>query len=202
MKRLLFGLIVVGVAYAVPAVAAPPNLNWGAKVNSGQCSTDGQLLINVTSRVTNSIDSGVRGNYWAVDNYNKNIQVWTTSDPAVFCARVLYLGQFTGVAGYSPGGTGTLAGGEKGSFEGGYWATITNASLKSTPGWKMRGNVGSFDYACHAASGTCDAAVNWLAQYFDSYTFTYNWWGWTYHAGRNGAWVNSSDGNQGDIVDK
>ena len=27
------------------------------------------------------------------------------------------------------------------------------------------------------------------------------WWGWIYHGGHNGAWVNSIEGNQGDIVD-
>ena len=30
---------------------------------------------------------------------------------------------------------------------------------------------------------------------------TPQWWGWIYHGGNNGAWVNSSAGNQGDITD-
>ena len=41
---------------------------------------------------------------------------------------------------------------------------------------------------------------NWVGQYFESgYNFTYEWWGWIYHAGKHGTWVNSIDGNSGDI---
>jgi hypothetical protein len=30
---------------------------------------------------------------------------------------------------------------------------------------------------------------------------TYEWWGFIYHGGSNGTWVNSGDGNSGDITD-
>lgn len=200
MRRLILAAVVfafmVGIAYAAP----PEPLNWGSQI-SGQCSMDGELVVNVVMKVTNSIDSGEGGNYWATENYNRTIQVWSQEDGS-YCARVMYLGKFSGVAGQtSPGNVGPMTGAERGSFEGGYWATI-HGSLKSTPDWATNGFVGTFDYHCDAVAGTCTTPVNWFAAYFDSYTYDLNWWGWTYHGGKYGSWVNSVDGNSGDILEQ
>jgi hypothetical protein len=54
------------------------------------------------------------------------------------------------------------------------------------------------NYQCNI-DGTCPGAVDWVGQYFSSYAFDYLWWGWVYHAGSHGSWVNSVDGNSGDI---
>jgi len=52
---------------AAPDVA---HLNWGSQVNPGQCPA-GKLVINVSQRVINSLDSGTGGNWWAADNYER-----------------------------------------------------------------------------------------------------------------------------------
>lgn len=203
----LLGLvIVVGQAMAAPDA---PHLNWGSEVNPGRCP-GGKLVINVTQRVINSLDSGTGGNWWAADNYERQIQVRQTGTDT-FCAVVRYQGDFTTYAGPSPQNTDTIAAGITGTFQGGYRMTITG-SLLSAPSWSTRGRIGVTDYACtwtddgdgvfEFGEETCSGAINWLDQYFSSgYSFAYDWWGWVYHGGRNGTWVNSSDGNQGDITD-
>ncbi len=181
------------------ALAAPPTLGWGAEVNAGRCDTSGRPVVNVVHKVTGSVDSGEAGNYWAYSRYNKRIQLWDQGE-GVYCAVVGYLGRFSGVAGQqSPGNTEPLDGDENGTFQGGYRA-IVSGELLAQPGWPTRGQLGAFDYECDIA-GNCPGAVNWLAQYFESgYAFEYEWWGWIYRGGRHGTWVNSSDGNAGDVV--
>lgn len=191
-------LFLGGQVMAGPSV---PLLNWGSELNPGQCP-DGQLVINVTHKVTNDLDSGVAGNWWAYDNYNKHIQVWEV-DTDIFCAVVHYQGSFTTVAGRSPNDTDDIAEGIKGAFQGGYRATITGTL---DPQYQTKGNIGKFDYGCDADEdpgdrSTCCGLFNWVDAYFSDWTFSYDWWGWIYHGGKNGTWVNSSDGNQGDITD-
>lgn len=146
------------------------------------------------------VDSGEGGNYWAFDNLTRQIQLWSTNTTNEYCAVVSYQGKFDGQAGQtSPGSTGTLDGSEDGSFQGGYRATITG-TLLPTPLWQTRGSVGTTDYNCNLA-GNCPGYVSWTGKYFTGgYTFDYNWWGWIYHGGNNGTWVNSVDGNSGDIL--
>lgn len=188
-------LILGGQAIAAPSV----HLNWGSEVDPGQCDgAPGKLVINVTHQVTNDIDSGIAG-FWAYDDYNKHIQVWQV-DTGTFCADVRYLSSFITDDGPSPQNTDTIAAGIEGTFEGGYRATITG-TLNPSPSYRTKGNIGTFDYGCDVDTGSCTSLFSWLATYFTSSSFTYDWWGWVYHGGSNGTWVNSSDGNQGDITD-
>ncbi len=183
------------------AFAAPEKLNFGKQLNAAQCDPNsGKLVINVVQNITNDIDSGVAGNYWAYDNYNRHIQVRQTGTDQ-FCASVRYQGSFTTNAGPSPQNTGTVTAGVTGTFEGGYTAAITG-TLKTVPGASTRGNIGTFNYACTVA-GDCPGYVSWLGLYFDpGFSFGYTWWGWIYHGGDNGTWVNATDppGNSGDII--
>lgn len=197
-------LVVLGVLLmmAAPAAAKPSErLNFGTQLNAAECNTTGaKLVINVVQQVTQDIDSGVGGNYWAYDQYNRHIQVWQLTT-TTFCAVLKYTGSFSTVAGYSPGNTGSVGDSVTGTMEGGYRTTVFIANLKSTPLWKTKGNIGSFNYGCNASTGNCSDRVSWLDQYFDSVAnFDYAWWGWVYRAGDNGSWVNSSDGNSGDIT--
>lgn len=97
-----------------------------------------------------------------------------------------------------PGATNILDGDEDGVLQGGYDATVVGTILAS-PAWPTRGFVGEHDYQCDIVAN-CPGYVSWLAQYFaPGYSFTYNWWGWIYRAGKHGVWINSSDGNSGDI---
>ncbi len=206
-KRVLPLGVVVGLLFAValasPVLASPPErINSGTQLNAGECDPSaGTLVINVVQRITGDIDSGEGGNYWATDEYSRHIQVWQVG-PTTFCAVVKYTGSFSTVEGASPGNTGTLSADVTGTMEGGYRAVITG-TLKSSPiaPWKTKGNVGSFDYACDPQTGGCTGRVTWTDKYFEAgYAFGYSWWGWNYHAGNNGSWVNSSDGNSGDIT--
>ncbi len=189
------------------AVAAPDRLNWGSQVNASQCgSPPNNLVINVNQHITGDIDSGCAGNYWAYDEYNKHVQVWQIGDGS-FCVDVRYVGSFTTVAGQSPGtGCGgsaaILTSGIEGTYEGGYTANVIG-TLRVAPSKKTKGNIGSIDFGCDTSTGECPGYASWLSYYFDTgYNFSYTWWGWIYHGGNNGTWVNTvpPTGNSGDII--
>lgn len=200
MAAFLSLLVLGGQAMAGPSV---PHLNWGSEVNPGQCDgASGKLVITITHTVMNDGDSGVT-RYWAYDNYNKHIQVWQV-DTNTFCAVVQYEGSFITTAGDSPENTdlGGIAAGIKGTFEGGYKATIIG-TLNPSPLYRTRGNIGTFDYGWdgHPGHGAHNP-FSWVGTYFTSVSsFSYDWWGWVYHGGGNGTWVNAVTGNQGDITD-
>lgn len=199
MFRRFAVLAVVLVLCFSGSASAMPVLDWGSHVNPGVCDSSGALVVNVRERVVQSVDSGEGGNYWAFDNYTRHIQVWRESGGS-YCVLVAYEGMFDGQAGQlSPGAGGVLSGDEDGTFQGGYWATITGV-LKSTPSWPRRGFAGVHDYQCDI-SGSCPGYISWIDQYFEpGWSFTYNWWGWIYHGGSHGTWENAVDGNQGDIL--
>ena len=192
---LLFG------AMTMSAFAATEHLNWGSQLNSAQCQGVGAPIVNVTQQVRNDVDSGF-GGYWAFDDFSRKIQVWATSEADVYCATVSYQGQFSSDAfagDTSPGTTGILTGDERGTFEGGYTGTITGTPL-ATPLWPTHGSVGTTDYMCDT-SGICPGYIDWVTQYFPVDTFSYDFWGWIYHGGKYGTWVNASTGSSGDVIE-
>lgn len=160
-------------------------------------------MINVTQKVLNDVDSGICGNYWAFDDFVRHIKVVQT-DTNTFCATVKYEGHFTTIAGESPGGASAcspvaLGEGVTGTFQGGYVSTFIG-TLKSTPDKRTKGNLGTFDYNCDE-NANCPGYVSWRDLYFSSTSgFDCTWWGWVYHAGDNGSWVNAVTGNSGDIT--
>ena len=197
------------------AAAQAPSLNWGSHVNPARCPTDQgyrYLEINVTRRVEgddaftyhpNKVAGGplVAGTNWAVREFNQHIQVWQvgvqepppTVGAARFCALVRYQGSFTTKPGASPAGTDSIAEGIDGSFEGGY-LLVFNADELAPPKLKTRGHIGT-------VAGPIDL-YDWRESYFTNFGLDdLQWWGWVHHGGHNGAWVNSIEGNQGDIVD-
>lgn len=202
IKRSLAGVstgVILFAITAIPAFASAEHLNWGSQINAGQCPKVGKPVVNVVQKVVNDVDSGLSG-YWAFDTLSRQIQVWSTGNTDEYCAEVSYQGKFDAQAGQvSPGVTaGVLDGSEDGSFQGGYNATITG-TLLSTPLWQTKGSVGTTDYGCDLV-GNCPGYVSWTGQYFTpGYGFDYDWWGWIYHNGNN-VWVNSSDGNSGDVL--
>ncbi len=142
-----------------------------------------------------------------MDNFSRQIQVWALPEGG-FCAVLKYQGSFTTVAGTSPGGNSTVGAGVKGTFEGGYRSTVFTGALKSVPAVSTRGNIGLFNYGCDPLIGqsSCSGYVDWTTLYFDSVSgFDLAWWGWVYHGGNNGSWVNAippptGPGNSGDII--
>jgi hypothetical protein len=202
MKPILLMMIPLICLLPTSLAAGPdhPTLNWGSQVNAGVCETDGPPVINVNFTILNTVDSGEAGNYWAYDTINRSVQVWQQTNGS-FCAEIRDKGKFDSQLNQeSPGDTGLLSGDEDGTFQGGYVLNVTS-TLLDWPTQATRGNIGVFDYNCDL-SGTCPGYENWLSWYFSSYTgsdYSYMWWGWVYH-NRSNTWVNSSDGNAGDVI--
>jgi len=197
----LVSLLLLGTPLQV--VAGTPSLNWGSEVNPSRCPTDQgyrYLEINVTRKVEDDPTLGVLGNTWAILEYNQHIQVWKigSSDDGGgaerFCALVRYQGSFSTLAGASPQGTDAgITAGIDGSFEGGY-RLVFNADELSSPAYATRGHIGSF--------GGPIGLFDWRSFYYTNVgADDLQWWGWVYHGGNNGAWVNAITGNQGDITD-
>lgn len=164
-------------------------------------------------RITNDVDSGEAGNYWAFDTVSRHIQVWSVA-PNTYCATVTYFSStFQAVSGQtSPGAGGTLTGDEYGSFAGGYQTTnftaqldINNPSIWGTAGLVNAGQP--INYQCDI-TGNCRGYVDWSAQYFTHISgFDLLSWGWKYKGkdsqdhSSTGLWINASTGNSGDILD-
>jgi subtilase family serine protease len=131
----------------------------GSQLSASACG-GGKLVINVTQKVVNDADSGVAGNAWAFDSYNRQIQVWQTA-PGTFCATVNYEGQFVTIAGPSPQDTGTVSG-----------------TLVAAPAYKTRGSVGTFDHGC-SVDFVCPGYVSWVSTCFSGASSgDLDWWGW------------------------
>jgi hypothetical protein len=199
MKRLLIVIFGICMATLLPAgvLASPdPQLHWGPEVSSSNCQ-GGKLVVNVKQQVVNSVDDGVGpGDAWGFTEYIRQIQVREMSENT-YCATASYQGTVTTIAGTSPSGNGNVPEGLNIPFQGGIRYLITGFF---EPVWDTHGSIGTFDYGCNAAQ-VCSGAVNWVAQYFASgFTQQLEWWGFIYHGGNNGTWVNSSDGNEGDIT--
>jgi hypothetical protein len=199
--------------------------NPNNELSESSCGSHlGRPVVDVTQKVVNDIDDGVgsndsgRENNWAFDYYTRHITVWNTgpeSANTTFCAIVTYNGQFNAIPGQiGPGNNPT---GEKihspvnGSMSGGYRATFTGTlSVQDPTNWPAYGHVnGTTDYACVVYlnkndSSNCLGVVDWLSKYFtstdDFASFTQPWWGWKYDGGSHGTWINSSDGNTGNIL--
>jgi hypothetical protein len=171
------------------ALAAPTHPTFGTFVNSGAVPNGSKLVLNITLNVVNDLDSGICGNYWAVDNYNKQIKVWQVPD-GTFYAVVRYAGKFTTIQGQQSPGDCTLTEGSvaSGTFEGGYVATFTGTLI--APAF---GNIGTVDY-------NDPLHFDWTTAYFTGFAaFDQTQWGWTYHY-KSQTWNNFDSGTSGNIV--
>jgi hypothetical protein len=196
----LTALTVAAPAAAAPAVGAPSaNLGCGA----------GKVVVNVRYHVVNDVDTGVKGNNWAFDNYLRTLRVVRTN-AGHWCAGSTYDGMFTSIAGPSPGGRATLPAGVRGTFKG---ASVTTFRATFTPGAAhVRGDLGTRDFQCTSddTKGACAGTFDWLATYFTSAdnfaSFKYAGYRFEYHAtaGGHGTWTDRLAGGkirtQGDIV--
>ena len=189
MKRVLTFFAVVAFAAAAVGVAS------AASYNKPLCG--GELMVNVTYRLTNDFDSGVHGNAWANDSINRHVQIFAVGS-GNFCAAINDTGTFTTFAGDSPSGTGTVTAGIKGVINGGYVTTVFAGTLNPAPAYATRGNLGSFDLQCTDASTCPGARPSFLSYVTGAWDFAD--WGWSYHTARNGDWINSAAANTGDIT--
>jgi hypothetical protein len=200
-------LLATGIVAASPT--APLALHAGSFLNAGGVPVGSVLVLDINLKVTNDEDSGFVG-YWALDSYNKKVQVWQVPDGS-FYAVVRYEGKWTTFAGALSPEVGALEVSDAtGTFQGGYIATFTGA-VNPAPAFKTRGSIGSFDFGGTEAdillgsygAGQTGAVPNfdWVSTYFTGVgsSFTQPEWGWTYHY-KSQAWSNFDTGSIGDII--
>jgi hypothetical protein len=173
----LLAAAVLVLAWAPGGNAAPPkNMGCGS----------GKLVLNVTYHVTNDVDTGVKGNNWAFDNYHRAVRVWRKA-PGRFCSASTFGGEFASIAGWSPGGTTQLPAGIRGTFKGSSVTTFRGTFAAN--GEPVRGFVGVKDFKCSGADvkGECSGTWDWLRAYFRGISrFKYVRYAFSYHATENG----------------
>jgi hypothetical protein len=171
-------------------------------------------VVNVTSHVVNDEDSGVCG-YWALDHYNKQIAIYTTSTSGVYFVNETYEGfwqTFTGAL--SPNADcstltpleGTTA---SGTFEG-YAAFYVSGTL--SPTMKTGGFIGTFNFGgsqsdvlnlVYSAQKGDTSYTDMLSFYFPGgYTFPSGYpspFYFAYHY-QGQTWIDASSGITGNIV--
>jgi hypothetical protein len=174
--------------------------------NSVKAFIDDPMVFEFKETVTNDADSsvgnGAGSGYWALDNYVKDVQVWSLGHNN-YVALVNYIGTFTTFGtGLGPQGTGTETHPVTGTMIGGYAATFSATAI-GTPlstytkdlGGTTIGNANPWDWT--AAFLTPSGGTG-----FNQYQ-----WGWTYlystssNAPYSGQmWNNQLTGNNGNIV--
>ena len=146
----------------------------------------GKLVLSVTYRVQNDVDTGLKGNTWAFDTYTRAVRVWRKA-PGRYCSASTYRGTFESIAGWSPAAKVELPAGIRGTFKG---SSVTRFSGTFAPGGaQVRGYLGVKDFACTSADekGDCSGTWDWLRAYFtDIAGFRYVRYAFTYHATENG----------------
>lgn len=192
MKALLTAAAALLVVPAVASASSPStNLGCGA----------GALVLNVRYHVVNDVDTGVRGNNWALDTYDRTVHVWQKRSGR-YCAASTFKGQFTTIAGPSPAGKTTIPAGIRGMFKG-HSTTTFRATLK--PGARgARGSLGTKDFQCTSADrkGACAGTFDWLTAYFASSdafrSFAYVRYEFAYHATEagKGTWTDRLEGGK------
>ena len=172
-------VLVLALTSDAGAASGPRNMGCGA----------GRLVLNVTYRVVNDVDTGVKGNNWAFDTYTRTVRVWRKS-PERYCSASTYRGTFDTIAGWSPAGKVQIPAGIRGTFAG---SSVTRFRGTFAPrGAAVRGVLGMKDFACTSADekGECSGTWDWLRAYFtDISGFRYVRYAFTYKARENGTGV-------------
>jgi hypothetical protein len=185
-------LLGIGALSLVATAAAAPGLKLDKHaIAARQCDGQGtKQLVDVHYNLVNDYDSGFAGNAWANDTINRHLRIWREAD-GTFCANVQDDGSFVTFAGPSPSGLTKVSAGIHGNIDGGYVTTMFTGTF--TPSLPAHGNLGTFDLRCSDAY-TCPGAHPSYRSYFSSTTGDdFANWGWIYHAGRNGVWLNQDD---------
>jgi hypothetical protein len=201
MRRLI---VVLATAAALGVLAAPGALaSPGLDYQAGSAATmktfcaPGPIVVNVTMNVVNDADVGLARDVWALDKYQRQIQVIQTG-PNTYCAATRYSGSFGTLTGISPGLTGFVFPGISSIMAGGDRFTFNGQLRTDVP---TSGSIGTFDFACDA-SFTCPGRVDWRSLLFTNVTnFRTLWWAFAYATSDgHGTWANRMDYSYGDIT--
>ena len=164
-------------------------------------------VIDVALRGINSPDAatiattGPEAPYWASDNWTERLRVWHRED-GTFCAIALYDGTFTTLGGTSPNRTGKVNPGITGSIRGGRRFTFTG---DWRPSRQTTGNLGVISSGCTIATNrlsfTCQTQLKWESFFFASWSHSAGLYDeWLYSSSGHGTWLQTTDGNRGDIT--
>lgn len=195
------GAIAVG---AVSPVGARPPPGTGCTLDGRDrlaYDGDGDLIINVTRKVINGLDTG-HCEPWARDDFMQHIQVWDEGADG-FVAILKGNGTFDAFEGAKTPAEpcdDTLDGDESGPFSGGVRLTFDGTFAPGDS--RTHGHLGTVDQGCEQTTSSCDfsSTTGWLDDYFSSWSnLSFPWWGFIYHGGKAGTWVNASTGDCGDI---
>jgi hypothetical protein len=155
-------------------------------------------VLDVSYRVQNDVDTGVKGNNWAFDSYTRTVRV-SRKAPGRFCSASTYIGEFTTIAGWSPGGKSQLPAGIRGTLKG---SSVTKfRGTFAAHGASTRGFLGVKDFSCTSADtkGRCGGTWDWLRTYFFALSaFKYTKYSFTYRATENGkgTWSDTLSGGR------
>ena len=201
MRRLMMAFLAAAAlgAFAVTGAYASPGLDYtaGSAATMKTFCAPGTIVVNVTMNVVNDADVGLAGDAWALDKYQRQIQVIQTG-PNTYCAATRYSGAFGTLFGISPGATGFVSPGISSIFAGGDRFTFHGQLRRDVP---TSGSIGTFDFACDA-SFNCPGRVDWRSLLFMNVTnFQTLWWSFGYVTyDGHGTWANRMDYSYGDIT--
>ncbi len=165
-----------------------------------------KLVVDVHYKVTNDEDSGLVG-FWALDNYEKHIRIWSDPRDGTYWAIATYDGTFTTFAGATSPQYGNQEPSDvTGRLVGGY---ILHFSGTINPKVVTGGDLGSFDFGGTKAdillgsyakqTGNSGTTFNVLSQYFSGEKDINFYWGWAYTY-KEQMWSNLVTGSNGDII--
>ena len=200
MRRVVLKLIAfvaVIMLFSVQAAWATPGLKLDRHSTAPQaCAGNGaDLLVDVHYTLLNDADSRFGGGYWANDTLYRHLQIWAETD-GTYCAVIDDGGSFVTWAGTGPAGTGSLSAGISGEIVGGYITTdIVFVGTFNPNALPTTGNLGVYDLQCDQYGNCPGSAISWLAYFGGSVSSAHYFaeWGWIYHAGDHGTWLNQDD---------
>lgn len=133
----------------------------------------------------------------------------TTDGNGQYCATLKFQGSFETLEGTSPnGGNELLAAGVVGTWQGGYTYRFNG---DFDPQVRTKGSIPTFNHQCDFEFATCGGGdslldpptKSWVPQFFIPESFSivdFGWWGFIYHAGNNGTWIDNAGDLSGDIT--
>ncbi len=162
------------------------------------CPEQKPLVVDATQDIANVDDSGEAGNVWALDTVLERIRIWQVGTN-FFCVQLDDIGSFTSFAGVSPAGTGTISAGVTGSLVGTRYLSIGGIFSPTVP---LFGYIGAIDAGCNQQGQCASTGYRVTARYFAGgiNTIKFGWFSATYDGGSHGTFLQSTDGNVGDIT--
>jgi hypothetical protein len=149
-----------------------------------------QLVVDATDELKNSVDAGVDGHPWAIDNGSEHLQIWKVGLDH-FCLQVDDSGTFRAFGSLSPNLTGDVSPGVTGTWT---QTSVLTRTGTFSPSMPVTGDVGTWDRACD--NGACALPCLYVAYFSDTPASQVVSVSAAYDAGRHGSWTVQYDRNR------